>query len=475
MRYRVSLITLLASMSLLAVQRHDLAAVSLPIGSMRPSEVLAVLAVAVAVMERRGQIVVPFRITFLLIGLLAAMYASSFMSFGLDGRPSEFVDIARPDREVPFVKSFTSILAWLFGLSMFYAVVLVPRTAKEVHLLARVWIAGAVVNAVVAIYSAPASMLGWPLGDAIGVFWRSTDMAETGDSLMPRVRGLTQEPRHLAIFMVSLIPLLFLASREPSGVISRRHARMALGICLAAYLLTLSRSTVVYGAMLTVLFAFVFPLAHRRRRFVRIMGSVVKVSLTLVLVGLTAQLVYTALDLPDVSTFLARQVVSMGDASNLSNNAQELSWSVAWGAFRDYPLLGVGIGNLSFVADRYMPPRPSWLHLSAYKAVVPVNNVYLDMLSETGVIGATFFLAVLVYLAARGGRAAVTCVPERRTLVLGVWGGALLLMAAYVLFSGFFFAYVWATLGMLHLVSSPWYASGQMTRPNALRPVCRTT
>ena len=78
---------------------------------------------------------------------------------------------------------------------------------------------------------------------------------------------------------------------------------------------------------------------------------------------------------------------------NASNWFQIIGLKVAWAAFLDHPVLGVGIGNLSFYVDKYasLVPQPDWLPNAQYYIVTPVNCVYLDILSETGILGLASF------------------------------------------------------------------------------------
>jgi hypothetical protein len=77
---------------------------------------------------------------------------------------------------------------------------------------------------------------------------------------------------------------------------------------------------------------------------------------------------------------------------NLSFLAPESSFSrrsqltkIAWQMFQDHPLTGVGLNNFTVVMDQYgyVPATTRFLQ--------PVHNIYLLILSETGLIGALGF------------------------------------------------------------------------------------
>jgi O-antigen ligase len=72
-------------------------------------------------------------------------------------------------------------------------------------------------------------------------------------------------------------------------------------------------------------------------------------------------------------------------------------WAVAWKVFTDHPWLGVGISNFQTVEPHYALKAGS---LSRIELIVEVphyvHNVYLQMLTETGVIGLAVFLLAIV-------------------------------------------------------------------------------
>ena len=90
------------------------------------------------------------------------------------------------------------------------------------------------------------------------------------------------------------------------------------------------------------------------------------------------------------SVFDARQVVLTAD--NFAIVQRMAIWQSAWEMFLDNPLLGVGLGNFDHAYPAYS--LPGWLHLPGH-----AHNYYLNLLAETGILGLSAYLALLLPLA----------------------------------------------------------------------------
>ncbi len=440
---------------LVTLQRDDLAPIHLPIGSMRISELLGACVLSLFLLDTllTQKLRIPRFLTEFVFLFLGVMLLSSFLSVLIDWEPSQLTYIRRIDREVPFIKSYTTILSWLFGIGVCYAIVLTVDTPVKLRTALKWWVVGGTFCSLIAIYSAPAVMFGWPFGDLIGVSIRGADVNGTND-LLPRVYGVTGEPRHFVSFLVSLLPFLTLASLARVYVIPCWAQRVSLLVCGIAFLLTLSRSTVVYGSAMLGVIVILSAVRGRRLRVKGILRSLVIISVMLVTLGLVVQGMLVWFGLPDLIAIARLQIISLGDTQgNLSNWFQEIGWRVAWAAFLDHPLLGVGIGNLSFYVDQYIPPKPDWLPDVQYLVVTPVNNLYLDILSEMGLLGLGTFGLLMGNLAYQGLKASRRAGRVGQTVVLGLLGGFIMQLIAYIFFSAFMFAYVWTTIGLLYVAT----------------------
>ena len=71
-------------------------------------------------------------------------------------------------------------------------------------------------------------------------------------------------------------------------------------------------------------------------------------------------------------------------------------WTVAWKIFTDHPWVGIGLSNFQTVEPRYTLKSGAITRVELISEDPHlVHNVYLQLLTETGVVGALIFLVVI--------------------------------------------------------------------------------
>lgn len=118
-------------------------------------------------------------------------------------------------------------------------------------------------------------------------------------------------------------------------------------------------------------------------------------------------------------------------------------WSVAWRAFTENPVFGLGVRQL----PKYMEPYKA----SGYTDVAShAHNIYLSALAEEGFIGLILMLAVFVYFLRRYFKAATaTSYPLARALAFGLSAALANLLVAGVFEAHFYTFGVWSLMTFL--------------------------
>jgi putative inorganic carbon (hco3(-)) transporter len=79
-------------------------------------------------------------------------------------------------------------------------------------------------------------------------------------------------------------------------------------------------------------------------------------------------------------------------------SGRETLWKVGWRMFEAHPVNGVGVGNYQVVSIHYLLRPGITTHdqfIVDTPAQFPPHNIYLNVLSELGIVGLTLFLAIL--------------------------------------------------------------------------------
>ena len=225
---------------------------------------------------------------------------------------------------------------------------------------------------------------------------------------------------------------------------------MAVALVGTAFIMTFSRSTLILAGSIVLVSGFVVMMMRGS-----VSGrQVLIVVATLVLVFAVCNVALLSLNLVSLWDFAGLQYASLFDSQNYSNWQATASLTVAFKAFLDHPLLGVGVGNLSFYVDQYIP---AWSlvgrSLTQYTIPAIANNIYVEVAAEMGILGLIALAYLIVHFMRGGFLAARSCKSYRwRVLVVGLVSSYLVMLVAFTMLSAFFFAYVWALTALLHNV-----------------------
>lgn len=198
-----------------------------------------------------------------------------------------------------------------------------------------------------------------------------------GQFSTPRVRASTQNPNFLAVYLITLAPLLFsLVLFYLKGLKKWIWATVAV-FSLSSMFLTLQR---IIAAAFFIIMAL-FSMIKKDKRPILIL-------LLLVVLGL-AVLPKTALrwaiDHPNPIDFFVEE------------GGRRWHWQAAMNMIKAHPFLGVGINTFTLNYDKY---RISTDPISGWYA----HNAYLNLAAEIGLFGLALFLWMMAVLIRRWQR-----------------------------------------------------------------------
>jgi len=120
--------------------------------------------------------------------------------------------------------------------------------------------------------------------------------------------------------------------------------------------------------------------------------------------------------------------------------------SLAWRAWEENPLLGLGVGGFGPYAKDLLP----WWQRNEMKIV---NNEYLEILAETGLLGFGSFIFLLYVII----RQAIKAIREAKddywlAVLAGLFSAFIAILLQYFTFSTLYIMYVWFLVGLLAAV-----------------------
>lgn len=279
------------------------------------------------------------------------------------------------------------------------------------------------------------------LGDFVGLPTSFTGLRAqyTKDILgFPRIQATALEPLYFANYLLLPLSLSLALWLSRGSKIKWYLLLIVLALTTLNLILTVSRGGYIAFAVIALLIGAVYMRSLLRPRTL-IGGAVV-----CVLVGL---LVVRFFNIEEQwSTFSTHVVNVFGGASY----EERLStFTIARTIWWQHPWIGIGPGGFGPYASFHPFIVPS----EGFKIV---NNEYIELLAETGVLGFTSFALMVVMLIVRSFKAWVQSRDDiyMRAVVVALTAAFLGILIQYNTFSVLYITHIWFTIGLLITVQN---------------------
>jgi len=257
----------------------------------------------------------------------------------------------------------------------------------------------------------------------------------------PRIQAFSMEPLYFANYL--LIPIcigvaLIFNKAEP---LKRWFFICLIALLLINFILTVSRGGYLglVGSLL-VLGIFLF-------RKIFIWRNVLIGVLTIGIVGYGVAFALSKGNYQATNEFISHVMVT--DFKNSESVQGRLyTYRRAYNAYKWYPVFGIGIGNYGPFAKFYPPQAPP-------KGWDIVNNQYIELLAETGLVGTIFFgflilvLALRTFIALKYARDLLL-----RSVLIGAFAALVGILVQYNFMSTLYIIHIWVLIGLLIAVQS---------------------
>jgi O-antigen ligase len=332
-------------------------------------------------------------------------------------------------------RSTILLLLWgfVFLLQFIVSRALTEGAAREKAIRLILW--SAVLTALFGIYQFVGDSLGLPLT----VTGLRQIYSHTAILHFPRIQSVALEPLYFSNFL--LVPIFLLLARYVQSAKARTFVavllllvNIVLGISRGAYL-----ALVVGGALFLGYLIWTLP----RRQAAQKVGSFLLVMA--LAVGISAAGI-TGLNGKEAGQTAAGHArvddVNVGSSVPGRLDAYKLAFQI----FKEHPLAGGGIGSFGIRTAG----SPEQIAENGYGIV---NNEYLELLAETGLLGFGLFLAFLIAVAWEAKKAYPKLDQVQRVTLVAMICAVLAILVQYNFFSTLSVTYIWMFIGLLRSFS----------------------
>lgn len=270
-------------------------------------------------------------------------------------------------------------------------------------------------------------------------FWTGLDDRYLKDVLgFPRIQAASLEPLFLANFL--LIPLGLFSALYLTGksVLSQKKLVFLIVTMIAIIVLTVSRGG--YAASM-VLILFALTLLFKDYSWKRFFGYLAMILAGLIIAGSFVWLSsYISYGDQSGSQKLIRHSSQVETEVGDGLNTREGVWVWGFEAFKQNPIKGVGVGNFGpWLGEQGFPDRTR-----------PVNNEFLEIIAETGVLGGSAIALAVIFIFInfiRGYRKVAD--PRLKSWLIGLMAIFIAFGVQYMTFSTLYIVQVWVMIGLL--------------------------
>ncbi len=250
----------------------------------------------------------------------------------------------------------------------------------------------------------------------------------------PRVQSTALEPLYFANYL--LIPLTLALVLLLSKNLKFKYSFLfsTVFLTLSSLILTFSKGGIIAFLIITIfLLFFYFRSFFTRKNFYFICLICCLIFLTLIVFASTAGI---------FSNFekIYSRTIKIITGATLIERAK--AYEIAFEGFFQSPLIGIGLGTFGPYFTSWGPiPEKGW---------PIVNNEYLEILCETGILGLILFLSFIGSVLIRSFLAFKICKEEfLKTVLLGLTLAFIGILVQYFTFSTLYIFHIWFLIGLL--------------------------
>ena len=306
--------------------------------------------------------------------------------------------------EFPLIKGMKQLTGLTFCVSMYFALVSFINSERRFRNCIRIFLISAIAVTLLGMYQFISSYyeLNLPLESLARYNVSHGEFGEQGRhgarGAFRRVASVFVEPSFFADFLVIIVSLMLSGAyfKEYLFVKSRFLFLSLLSLFFVMLVLLFSRAAYV-GFIFSVIFFFWITGLFNPFR----LKKCLRLSKIFYFIVLPLGIYILISSMPDLFDAISQTVVTIDPATNVSSLERATMLVTQYNIFKEYPLLGVGFGHFGFYYDEF---KPDWGFAvsESLNAYPPAQNIYGEILSETGMIGMIIFILIIINVVRTG-------------------------------------------------------------------------
>ncbi|OGY84624.1 MAG: hypothetical protein A3F54_00405 [Candidatus Kerfeldbacteria bacterium RIFCSPHIGHO2_12_FULL_48_17] len=248
----------------------------------------------------------------------------------------------------------------------------------------------------------------------------------------PRVQSTALEPLYFANFLLLPAGWLYALFLKRNNAFRMRRVLPLLVLCGVNLVLTVSRGGyLAFAGMIVALTLFYL------RHFFHPKRIVAMVSIFVVVTFVSLQ--FFSFD--NATEKFTEHTAGVFQGASFEERTNTIS--IAWQVYKNHPFFGIGVGSFGPAAAKhpYLEPEAGWYI---------VNNEFLELLAEVGVVGFLAFLVIVGVLLVRSWQAwRRVRDPFLEASLVGLMGAFFGILIQYQTFSILYIMHVWFLIGLI--------------------------
>jgi hypothetical protein len=350
--------------------------------------------------------------------------------------------------ELPWLKSIKRLIGLTAMILIYFAIITFVNTEERFYKCINIYIVSAIFVSILGIYQFLSiyfnlnlpferlPIINPSLGGGLSAvgFWEG----------FPRVSSTLIEPAYFGNYLVTVIPILLagLIYKQSYFTKSKVSYIFLVFIFFIALIITFSRAPYI-GIVIGALILLVVPL---RYNFLLAFSKFIKF-----MFAAGAGLLFLSFVIgKNIFSIILRRYFSIQIFYDLSTHERATMIITQLNIFKEFPILGVGLGNFGFYYSNF---KPSWGYAVAEsgRSFLPTQNIYGEIIAETGILGILSFCLILLLVVIIGLKTFKYSKSSfYKATSLGLVSGFVGYMATMFAVGDFYnFPFMWVLMGLI--------------------------